>query len=203
MKKAFVFVVSIVCLWLIAPLTSLAVEYQHQKENLIRLHVVGSSNDARDQQIKLLVRDAVIQSVQEGLVQCADTEEAKAYLQEKLDVIELAANETLKELGCPDTAVVTLCKEEFPARNYDTFSLPSGVYTSLRICIGEAEGKNWWCVVFPSFCFSASSDGFVNTAAGAGFSQPLRETLAEGEGYEIGFFFLDCIGKLENFFHFD
>lgn len=202
MKKLFLLAVCLVCLSLLLPMTALGVEYQMQKQNLIRLHVVGASDGEQDQTVKLLVRDAVLDCIQEGISRCPDAETVKAYLRENLDTIEQVANEILANAGSSNSASVTLCKEEFPKREYDTFSLPSGVYDSLRVTIGEGEGKNWWCVVFPSFCLTASSDGFLDTAAGAGFSQPLRDTLAADTDYEIAFFFLDCIGKLENFFHF-
>ncbi len=202
MKKVLLLAVCAVLLAAVIPVTGLAVEYQLQKENIIRFHVVGASNETRDQEVKLLVRDAVLSCVEAGVNACTTSQEAKAYLLENLEAMEQAANSTLAAAGSSDTAVVTLCEEAFPTRKYDTFSLPSGVYTSLRITIGEGEGRNWWCVVFPSFCINASSDGFLDTAAGAGFSEPLRNTLAGDQEYEIGFFFLDCIGKLQNFFHF-
>lgn len=202
MKRIVLLAVCAALLAAVIPATGLAVEYQLQKENLIRLHVVGASNSASDQDVKLLVRDAVLRCVEDGVNSCANVQEAKTYLLENLDAMECVANAALAEAGSTDSAVVTLCEEAFPVRKYDTFTLPSGVYTSLRVTIGEGEGRNWWCVVFPSFCIGAASDGFLDTAAGAGFSEPLRNTLAGNKEYEIGFFILDCIGKLENFFHF-
>lgn len=202
MKKLLILVVTVICLAAAVSVTGLAVEYQLQKQNLIRLHVVADSDSEFDQEVKLQVRDAVLAFVNEQIDDCADAEAAKTYLQDHLGKLETVANEALHQAGSDDLAVVTLCQEEFPTREYDTFSLPSGVYTSLRVTIGEGSGKNWWCVVFPSFCFTAATDSFVDTAAGAGFSEPLRDTLAGEEEYTFGFFFLDCIGKLENFFHF-
>ena len=95
-------------------------------------------------------------------------------------------------------AKVTLCKEVFDIRHYDTFSLPAGVYHSLRIIIGEGQGKNWWCVSFPSLCLPATTAGFSDTAVSAGFSAPLVKSLSGNENYEIHFFFLNQLGKLEN-----
>lgn len=202
MKKFCCLVLAGLCLTAVLSVTGLAAEYQVQKQNLIRLHVVAESDDAFDQKVKLLVRDAVIAAMEEPVAACDSAQEAKEYLEEHLEELQTIANETLQLAGSEDTAVVTLCREAFPTREYDTFSLPSGVYNSLRVTIGEGRGRNWWCVVFPSFCYSAASESFADTAAGAGFSEPLRETLAGEEAYSFGFFFLDCIGKLENFFHF-
>jgi len=85
-------------------------------------------------------------------------------------------------------------------RNYDTFRLPAGVYESLRIVIGEGEGKNWWCVVFPELCLPATAEGFESVAVGSGFSEALSGALTGETQYEIRFFLLDCFGRLENFF---
>ena len=169
-------------------------------DELIRLHVVGASDSMEDQTIKSQVRDAIIVSLQQALEDATDIEQAKSYILEHLPQIEAAANAMLQELGSEDIAVVSFMEEAFPVRDYDTFSLPSGVYNSLRITIGDGNGKNWWCVVFPSLCFQASSTGVEDVAAGAGFSDELSNTVTRQEGYQIRFYFLDMLGKIENFF---
>lgn len=170
------------------------------RENLIRLHVVANSDSEADQAIKLQVRDAVVESLKQDLQSLQNLEEAKAYLQRNLPKIESLANETLKRAGIDEDAVVTLCREAFDKRIYDTFTLPAGVYESLRIIIGQGEGHNWWCVVFPSLCLPATTEGFEDVAAGAGFSEELRHTLTGEEGYQVRFFLLDALGQLENMF---
>lgn len=162
---------------------------------ILRLHVVANSDSQEDQSIKLKVRDAVLESISEDLRNVADMEQAKAYIQENLPKIQQAANDCLAALGCEDTAVATLQEEIFDKRVYDTFSLPSGIYEALRITIGSGEGKNWWCVTFPTLCIPATSEGFEDVAVSAGFSETLTQTL-EGE-YEIRFYLLDLLGKLE------
>ncbi len=170
-------------------------------EQLIRLHVVANSDSQEDQTVKLQVRDAILESLQKDLTDIADVSQAKAYLEENLPKMERIANSTLEAAGFQQEAVVTLCKEAFDTRYYDTFTLPAGVYESLRITIGEGQGHNWWCVAFPSLCLPATTAGFADTAAGAGFSDTLTDTLT-GEGdYEIRFFFLDTLGQLQNRFY--
>ena len=171
---------------------------QRLNEELIRLHVVAASDSAEDQAIKLRVRDAVTESLRAAMAEAGDMEAAKAYLRENLPKIQVVANETLKAAGCDAEAVVTLCREAFDTRYYDTFALPAGVYEALRITIGEGEGHNWWCVVFPTLCIPATTEGFADVAAGAGFSKELNAALT-GE-YEVRFFLLDALGRLENIF---
>ena len=179
---------------------ALIVDREKLKSELVRLHVVASSDSEADQAIKLRVRDAVLESLQVALADVSDPLQARAYIQANLPKLEKVANEVLAAAGCGDVATVSLQVEEFAARVYDTFSLPAGLYDALRITIGEGEGQNWWCVVFPSLCVPATTEGFEDVAAGAGFSDSLTQTLA-GEDYEVRFLLLDLLGQLENFFH--
>ena len=183
------------CVWI----GMLFADRQKLRQELIRFHVVAASDSQEDQAVKLQVRDAIIEAFQEELQNLSDMEQAKAYLAKNIPKIESISNQVLARAGLGDTARASLCVEEFATRVYDTFTLPAGVYESLRIVIGEGEGQNWWCVVFPSLCLPATSAGFEDVACGAGFSDTLAETL-EGE-HEIRFFFLDALGAVENFLH--
>lgn len=171
------------------------------EKNVIRLHVVAASDSESDQAVKLQVRDAVLNAVEDEIRKAPDALAAEAYLTTRLGDLETIANTVLAEAGSDDRAVVTLKKEEFPQRRYDTFSLPAGVYNSLRISIGEGRGRNWWCVVFPTLCMAASQKDLTDTAAGAGFSGGLTDTLEQKPGYEVRFFLLDCLGWIENWIH--
>jgi len=168
-------------------------------DRLIRLHIVANSDSPADQAQKLQVRDAVTDYIRVSMESVESLEEAKNWLLSQLPVIQAIADGILSD--CGQKTVVTLEKESFPVRDYETFSLPSGVYESLRISIGEAQGKNWWCVVFPQLCIPATSEAFGDTAVGAGFSESLTKTLTHENGYEIRFFFLDWLGKLQNLLH--
>lgn len=173
---------------------------QKLDEDLIRLHVVAASDSKEDQTLKLQVRDALVRELEPVMDALPNAQEAEAFLRQNLAELEELVNRVIREAGFPDTAHVTLEKEAFDTRHYDTFSLPAGVYRSLRVTIGEGEGKNWWCVVFPSLCVPASSEGFADTAAGSGFAGSLTGALSNDGGYEVRFFFLDCLGRIENFF---
>lgn len=170
-------------------------------DGVIRLHVVGESDSKEDQQIKLQVRDAVLQKINSVMQQMPDMETAKAYLQENLSEIESICNQVLSSVGETAKAAVTMVQEKFPTRHYDTFSLPAGVYESLRITIGEGEGKNWWCVVFPRLCVATTAADMEDTAVDAGFSKPLSGALTGQTQYKVRFFVLDCLGWLENWLY--
>ena len=199
MKKLFNRVLICFLLVCLVYAGALVADQQKLQRELIRLHVVAASDSDEDQAIKLRVRNAVLESLRQGLGDAADLGAARAYIQENLPRLEAAANEVLAAAGCGDVAAVKLQAEEFAARVYDTFSLPAGVYEALRVTIGEGEGRNWWCVAFPSLCLPATTEGFEAVAAGAGFSQELTDTLT-GE-YEVRFLLLDLLGQVENFLH--
>lgn len=168
---------------------------QYLNQELIRLHVVANSDSEQDQNIKLRVRDAIVDSLSQGMADIVDVQAAKKYLRENLSKIESVANTALEAAGVDSRAAVTLCKETFDIRNYDTFSLPAGIYESLRVVIGEGQGKNWWCVAFPSLCMGATSEEFEEAAQTAGMDDTLSETLTGG--LHLRFYLLDALGRVE------
>ena len=173
----------------------IATDSRELREGLLRLHVVGASDSQEDQEVKLLVRDAVLDSLEEGLQDLTDPAAAYDYVARMLPKVEDAANRCLQAAGFSDSVQVSLTEEAFPTREYDTFSLPAGVYRALRVVIGEGEGRNWWCVVFPQLCMG---EDFVETASVAGLDEELAGTL-EGDR-EIRFWLLEKWGELKNRF---
>ncbi|MBR7112243.1 MAG: stage II sporulation protein R [Clostridia bacterium] len=126
-------------------------------DSVIRLHVLANSDSEEDQALKLAVRDAVLHKTQEILKGVTTRDEAETLLLQSLDAIEREARDCLVQNGCEDDVRVTLGKEQYPTRVYENLAFPSGEYLSLRVLIGEAEGQNWWCVLFPPLCLSAAT----------------------------------------------
>lgn len=198
MKKTRTFIFFAVLICFTVFICSLVKDKEMLRNNIIRLHVVANSNSVEDQTVKLMVKDGIVSYLQSQIGDISSIEEAKNYVQSSLPNLTEIANKILKEENSEHEANVSFCQESFGKREYETFSLPSGVYESLRIEIGNAEGKNWWCVVFPSLCIPASTEDFRSTAVSAGFGRDLTETLSENGGYEIRFLLLDWIGRIEN-----
>lgn len=129
---------------------------QALSENLIRLHVKANSDSEYDQELKLIVKDEISVYTQTLMDEAESLEEAEVLINDNLANIEAVANECLQELNCDYTATVSFEMEYFPTREYETFTLPAGDYTSLKISLGQAQGENWWCVVYPSLCTSVA-----------------------------------------------
>lgn len=200
MRKLIKWIACVTFLVLLIEYIGIAKDRKLLSDGLIRLHVVAASDTREDQAVKLQVRDAVVAYVEDAMTHVMTLEEAKAWLEDNLPQIREAANDLLRNLGLAYEAEVTLEREAFPVRHYDSFSLPAGVYHSLRISLGEAQGQNWWCVVFPRLCLPAAGESVGDAAEVGGFSQPLTDTLTQKDGYRIRFFALELLGRLENFF---
>ena len=128
-------------------------------DTVVRLHVLANSDSPEDQALKLEVRDAIL-AVTSPLVEgCQSQTEAIRALESGMAEIEEAARAVISAAGREDEVTVLIGREDYPTRTYESCAFPAGEYVSLRVCIGEAAGQNWWCVLFPPLCLSAASDG--------------------------------------------
>lgn len=163
-------------------------------EDLVRLHVVAVSDDEAEQAVKLRVRDAVLAYLEPSLDGLHDAQTARGTIRTHLDGIQAAA-ETAAE-GHPVT--VTLGREYYPTRDYGSFALPAGEYCSLRVVLGEGQGHNWWCVVFPPLCMSAAESPAAE-AVGSGLTDADASLISGQDGdYVIRFRALELWGELQH-----
>jgi len=145
---------------------------ENLSDRVLRLHVLAASDGAADQSLKLTVRDGVLAAAAPLLQGAPDKESAREILDRALPDLESAARQAASAAGYGGPIGVSLTRERFPSRYYDTFALPAGTYDALRVTIGEGAGQNWWCVVFPSLCLNAAS---------AEYPADLPPTLSPGE----------------------
>lgn len=128
-------------------------------DNVFRLHVIANSDSEEDQNLKYIVRDAILNHVNEIGTSATSKEELISMLD--LENIKQIAKQTIYEQGYDYDVSVEIGNFSFPTKTYGDISLPSGFYDALRVKIGSAEGKNWWCVMFPPLCFVDISSGIV------------------------------------------
>ena len=136
-------------------------------DTVVRLHVLANSDSDKDQALKLQVRDALLETTAPLLESCSSQEEAIAILTPMLEDLKTTAESVIRTAGYDYMVHVDLGKEEYPERVYETCCFPAGTYVSLRVGIGDADGQNWWCVLFPPLCLSAASakdpeDAFIS-----------------------------------------
>ena len=127
-------------------------------DSVIRLHIIAEDDSEKAQNIKLQVRDTILFECPELFSENGDITVASETVQENLPYIEAVANRVLSENGADYQAKAEFGLETYPTRVYEDFKLPSGEYLSLRVKLGDASGKNWWCVMFPPLCTKASSE---------------------------------------------
>ena len=163
-KEWFVLIACIFCIACSA-LFSFGEECSFIRENTLRLHILANSDSPADQALKLKIRDAVL-SCSGELCSGGDTRQKMiSAAQEQLPKIQQVAEQTALHNGyeLPVTASVT--DMFFETRRYDHVILPAGIYTAVRIELGAAAGKNWWCVLYPPLCVSAAQTGFTEEEA--------------------------------------
>lgn len=173
-----------------------AQKQENLAEKMVRLHVIARSDSESDQAVKLLVRDNILSFTQGLLKGVSGVDAAEEVIESHLPDIQRIANATLAESGCVYTAKAEVKVTEFPEKTYDSFALPGGKYLALRVLLGEAEGKNWWCVVYPPLC-TASAVEWEETAEKAGLSgEEIALMKRENTHYEIRFKVVELWQKL-------
>jgi len=147
------------------------------KDKLIRFHVLANSDTEEDQELKLKVRDAIIEYLQPKLLKSKDINQSEEIIESEYTNLENIAKEVINENGYSYDVKVGIEHTQFPTKQYSSVVLPAGEYKALRIIIGEGEGKNWWCVMFPPLCFVDEEKGIIDQET----DQKLKEVLTEEE----------------------
>ena len=127
-------------------------------EDTIRLHILANSDTKEDQALKLEIRDRILEKYGVMLSASKSVEQAKNEMEELLQSIEQDTLMWIQELGYDYEARATLSEEWYDTREYEDFTLPAGYYTSLRVIIGNGDGKNWWCVMYPPLCTEIATE---------------------------------------------
>ncbi len=141
-------------------LTTKIYSYNIQKgiaNEVIRLHVLANSDNKKDQELKIKVKNGIIKMLENELHSSMSKDETRIILLKNLDKIEKRAKEIIKENGYSYDVKAKISFENFPTKEYADVVLPAGEYEALKIEIGEAKGQNWWCVMFPPLCFVDAS----------------------------------------------
>ena len=169
-------------------------------DNVIRLHVIANSDSDADQELKLRVRDRMLELTGSALDGADTKAEAEERMRSLLPELEAAAADVISEDGCGYDVKASLTVEEYPRKSYGTVTLPSGKYTSLRVIIGSGEGHNWWCVLFPRMCTRPASSPAKQeeefTDAGFTPSQYRIITDSENVRYVVKFRIIEIIKSI-------
>ncbi|MBP3284854.1 MAG: stage II sporulation protein R [Clostridia bacterium] len=127
-------------------------------KKVVRLHIIANSNSAFDQNLKLQVRDKIVEYLAPKLINSNSIEESKIIIADNTENIKQITKEITSQYSDYEINV-SLGSSKFPTKSYENYSFPAGTYDALKITIGEGAGNNWWCVMFPPLCFTNSSIG--------------------------------------------
>ena len=162
-------------------------------KEVFRFHVLANSDSEEDQALKMQVKEAVVAYMKEEIPESDSVETTKEWARSHLDAIVNLAKAVIREKGYdyPVLAEVTTC--DFPDKTYGDITFPSGRYESLRIEIGEANGQNWWCVLYPNLCFIDAVHAVVPEEGKKDLKKVLQEDTYEmvtaTSRFKIGWFF--------------
>ena len=161
-------------------------------DDTVRLHILANSDSDEDQALKYEIRDEVLDEYGGRLSSISSANEAEQTLSGVLDEIELFCEEQIRMRGYSYNVEVSIGKEWYDTREYEDFTLPKGIYTSLRIIIGEGEGRNWWCVMYPPLCLDAATESAPVDDAVKKYTDE-EFTLITSGGYNVKFKMLELI----------
>lgn len=197
MKKSRMIEISLAFALIVAVIFSV-VGFEKECENIrndvVRLHILANSDSEKDQQVKLAVRDALLNSGKELFNGTVNVNNAAKSLEVQKEELIRIANEVLSANGFNYKAQVYLTEEYFTTRAYEDFTLPAGEYLALKVILGSGEGHNWWCVMFPPLCLPAASE---NTDIDAVFSENGAEIVQSAAKYEIRFKIVEIIESIK------
>lgn len=199
MKKLISLTVAALTFLIVLSLLPTGTEGQIYRDT-IRLRVIANSDDSEDQRVKLLVRDAILCHVEENYSHISDKDAALAAIDRDRLELETVARETLAREGYSYDVSVWVGEETYDRRDYGTFALPAGTYTSLQIRLGEAEGQNWWCVLFPPLCLGgAIKEDATEDSVPVGLSTDQYELITSGGKssgrYQVKFRLLEILSE--------
>ena len=171
------------------------------KEEVVRLHILANSDSAIDQEVKLKVRDALLETNTSILSDNVTKENAKEHFENSKEILLKTAEKTLKENGFDYNVKITLQDEYFETRKYGSLTFPAGQYTALKVILGEGNGKNWWCVMFPPLCVPAADGIETNENTSDYLTESGEKIVSGGEKYIVKFKLLEIYEELKELVH--
>lgn len=169
------------------------------EHDVLRMHILANSDSEEDQELKLAVRDRLLEKSDELFGGCDSLEQMKQRADEKKDEINAIALDVIHQRGYDYPVETQVVNMKFDARPYGNITMPAGDYDALRVTIGEAEGHNWWCVMYPPLCIPAAEEVSADEErAGEYFTDKELDVMENPEDYQVKFKcaqWFDSIGK--------
>lgn len=188
-------IIGLVFTILFGSVTTFAAECNDVRDSVLRLHILANSDSDEDQDLKLAVRDRILEDAGDVFSYANDREDAQAVAEETLAEIEAVAEDEIAKQGYHYDVMAEVVPMYFTTRTYDTITLPAGTYHAVRISIGEAEGANWWCVLYPPMCVSAAESQEEMEEA---LDEDSVDLVESDPQYEVRFAIVEWVEDIKN-----
>ncbi|MFQ9951905.1 MAG: stage II sporulation protein R [Clostridium sp.] len=182
---------------MLCTITGFAGQCETISDRVLRVHVLANSDSQEDQALKLKVRDKVLECSAYMLDDAQDLNQAEALTEQNLQDIQKVAQEEVYRQGYDYPVKVELTNMHFNTRVYETVTLPAGEYDALRVSIGEAQGHNWWCVMFPPMCLPAAEESKELQDV---LDPAQMEIVEGGSQYEVKFKTIEVLEDIKSWF---
>lgn len=197
MSKIKIFRVSVLIaliLSILFSMSSFAFSCNEVRSSVLRLHILANSDSEEDQKLKLKVRDEVLKTGENAFYGAENLEEAEEKIETAKAEIQKTAERVIKENGYDYPIKISICREFFSTRTYNgEITLPAGEYMAVRIIIGEGNGKNWWCIMFPPLCVPPANG---NTTIDEVLDSNGKELVESNPKYEVRFKIVEIYEKI-------
>lgn len=180
---------------------ALAIQNEFDKslyQNVIRLHIIADDDSDYAQAAKLKIRDGILPFLARLTENAHNANEAERILKSNISLVESELKNVISQLGYDYQTTIELTKEYYPVRKYGLFTFPSGTYTSFKINLGSARGKNFWCIIYPSVCTELCNKQVTvkEKLSYAGLSANAADAICDDDRILFDFYFLELIQKL-------
>lgn len=176
-KRVFILLLLLTLFIFVSALSYVTAVSQDIKDSVFRLHVIANSDSNEDQNLKLKVRDSLLEYMNDLAKNCTSKEEVVQIAKDHEEEFKQISEKVISDNGYYYPVSIKIGDSDFPTKTYGDISLPAGTYDALRVQIGEAKGKNWWCVMFPPLCFVDVSTGVVPDTS----KEEMKENLNDEE----------------------
>ncbi len=179
-KKIFILLFLLFMLILVSSINYATITINNISDNVFRLHIIANSDSDKDQELKYKVRDSILEYINNSDIDTNKKSDIMLFVQNNKSDLYDIAKKVILENGFDYDVSISIGKFNFPTKTYADISLPAGTYDALRVEIGNANGQNWWCVMFPPLCFIDTTTGIVPEE-----SKELLENNLDYEEYKL------------------
>lgn len=190
---------SVICSFVISSLISMTgfcSVCENLQSDIFRLHIIANSDSEQDQILKLKVRDGILEYTAELFSECKNRDEAIVSAKENLEDIKRFSQDMVYSYGYDYQVDAYITEMDFDTRIYEEFTLPAGKYNALRIVIGNGQGHNWWCMLYPALCIPSAQEKKPELS----LDENETEVISNPDKYEVKFRLVEIFEAIRSFF---